>query len=247
MSDLPSDELRDLGFLRSSPPAPPSPALLAALSDLEAVRTRVPVRTLLLVAAAACVYPVTALGLYPLRKDLDALPFAWLITVALVWLAGFAVPLVLAVLPRKGQVLPDAAAAGRSAFLSISTLILLGLLFTVDAPGRTILPRSTWAGFFPLWWHCVSFGLKVSIPSVLVCGFAFRRLRAVNLWRLGAAIGAAGGALAGLTLHGLCPFGGAAHVGLAHGGGVLVGALLGALWMPLLARVDRATHPSPAA
>jgi len=35
----------------------------------------------------------------------------------------------------------------------------------VDAPGATILPRATWAGFAGLWWHCVSFGLKSAFPS----------------------------------------------------------------------------------
>jgi hypothetical protein len=163
--------------------------------------------------------------------------------VAVVWLAGLLVPLAAALLPPRGQVLPDGTRAGRAAFLAALTLILMGLLFTVDAPGVTILPRAPWDGFLHLWWHCVSFSLKVSIPALMVGAFVLRRLAVANLTRLGAAIGAAGGALSGLTLHGICPYGGAPHVGLAHGGGVAIGAVLGALWLPMLARIGRPRSP----
>jgi len=225
--------LRDGG-----PPPPASPALLASLDDMKPVRTRVPLRTLLVVLAAGCVYPVAALAIYPLRRDLSALPVLWLLAVALVWLAGFTIPLVLAFLPRRHQVLPDAPRAARVAVLAALTLVLTGLLFTVDAPGITILPKTRWAGFLPLWWHCVSFSLKATIPMLVAASIALRRMTVVNLSYLGAPIGAVGGALSGLALHGLCPYGGAAHVGLAHGGGVVIGAVLGALWLPLLARVS---------
>jgi Negative regulator of sigma F len=242
MSEIHPDDAQPLRFLQTARPGPPSPALWASIETMKPVRTRVPLRSLLVVVAAACVYPICAIALYPLRRDLPALPSGWLVGVALVWLSGFVVPLAIAVLPPRGQVLPNATRAGRAAFLAATTLVLMGLLMTVDAPGRTILPKTTWAGFFHLWWHCVSFGLKVTVPAVLVGALVFRRLAVANLSRLGAAVGAAGGALAGLTLHGLCPYGGAPHVGLAHGGGVVIGALIGALWLPLLVRVTT-KHP----
>jgi hypothetical protein len=227
-----------LSVLRDvAPPPPASAALRASIDAMKPVRTRVPLRTLLVVMAAACAYPVSAVAIYPLRQDLSALPAAWLIAVALVWLAGLSIPLALALLPGKRQVLPNAARAARVAVLAALTLVLTGLLFTVDAPGVTILPETRWAGFLPLWWHCVSFSLKATVPMLLVAAIALRRMTVVNLSYLGAAVGAAGGALSGLTLHGLCPYGGAAHVGLAHGGGVVIGAALGALWLPVLSRV----------
>jgi len=244
MSDFDRPELAaELDGLRvlqaTAPPAPPSPALLASLKGMRPVRTRVPFRTLLVVAAAAVVYPTAAVALYPLRRDLGALPPLWFSAVAVAWLAGFLIPLSAAVLPRAGQVLPDGARARRAAILASLTLVLLGLLFTVDAPGVTILPATRWAGFGRLWWHCVSFSFKVTIPAVIVGAVALRKLATgvAHLVRLGAATGAAGGALSGLTLHGLCPYGGAAHVGLAHGGGVVIGALIGALWLPLIAGI----------
>jgi hypothetical protein len=238
MTDIDVPELEGLRMLQSStPPAPPSAALLASVNAMRPVRMRVPFRTLLVVAAAAVVFPTVAISIYPLRRDLRALPPLWFAAVAVVWLAGFIIPLTAAILPRPGQVLPDGARARRTAILACLTLVLTGLLFTVDIPGVTILPAMRWAGFGRLWWHCVSFSFKVTIPAVFVAAIALRKLAAAHLVRLGAAIGAAAGALSGLTLHGLCPYGGAEHVGLAHGGGVVIGAVVGALWLPVIAGI----------
>ena len=225
-----------LRLMQTAAPPPPSSALWSAVEKARPVKTRVPLRALLVVAAAACVFPVGTVALLPLRRDLGALPVAWLVGVALVWLAGFVIPLGIAFLPPRGQVLPDGGRAGWAGVLAGLTLVMMGLLATVDAPGVTILPKTTWDGFLHLWWHCVSIGLKVTVPLVIVAAFVLRRLAGANFRRLGAAIGAAGGALSGLTLLGICPYGGAVHVGLAHGGGVVIGAVIGMLWLPLLAR-----------
>jgi hypothetical protein len=231
-------ELEGLRILQSAtPPAPPSAELLASVNAMRPVRMRVPFRTLLVVAAAAVVFPTVALAMYPLRRDLRALPPLWFAAVAVVWLAGFLIPLTAALLPRPGQVLPDGARARRTAILASLTLMLTGLLFTVDVPGVTILPPTRWARFGEMWWHCISFSFKVTIPAVVVAAIALRKLAAAHLTRLGGAIGAAAGALSGLTLHTLCPIGGAEHVGLAHGGGVVIGAILGALWLPAIAGI----------
>ncbi|HVZ72754.1 MAG TPA: NrsF family protein [Polyangia bacterium] len=231
------EDLGSLGALASSLPPPPSSDLLADVGSMRPVRTRVPLLALCIVAVAAAVYPVVGLAIYPLRPDLAALPTWWLVSVALVWLAGFIVPLTLAIMPRAGHVLPDGARAGRVAGLACLTAVLLGLLFTIDAPGVTIVPTSVWEMFRRYWWGCVSFGLKISIPAVLVAAAVLRKVAVTRLPSLGAAVGAAGGAFAGLALHALCPVGGAWHVGLAHGGGVVIGATIGALWLPLLVRL----------
>jgi hypothetical protein len=232
-------ELPGLTLLQDQVPPPISPTLMASLKSMRPVRTRIPLRTLLTVAAASFVFPFSAFVAYPLRADLDALPPLWVLSVAAVWLAGFVVPLTYATVPRANQVLPDGTRAARTAMLACLTLVLMGLVFTVDAPGITILPRTTWNGFVHLWWHCISFSLKVSLPTILVASFLLRWVAIANAWRLGAAIGAAAGSLSGLTLHGLCPYGGAVHVGLAHGGGVVIGAVLGAIWLPALVRPFR--------
>src|SRR5437868_10206987 len=110
MNATPLDEMELLNKLRDrgSPPPPASAALRDSLDGMKPVRTRVPLRTLLVVLAAGCVYPVSAVAIYPLRRDLSALPPAWLLAVALVWLLGLTIPLLLAFLPRRRQVLPVA-------------------------------------------------------------------------------------------------------------------------------------------
>jgi hypothetical protein len=226
----PTAPLRAFGAELQAPP--PAGALLASVATLAPVPTRVPLRALLGVVAVAGLFPVGLVAAVPLRADLLMLPRAWLVGTGLFWLAGFVVPLALAFLPPRGQVLPDGARAGRAALLAVATLGLLGLLFTVDAPGHTLVPPTTWAGSFGPWRHCIFFGLKLVVPFLVLSAFVLRRVAVVSVAGLGAAIGAAAGALAGLTLLGLCPYGGAVHVGLAHGGGVAIGATLGALWLP---------------
>ena len=140
-------------------------------------------------------------------------------------------------LPRRGQVLPDTARAARTTMSVTALLMLLGLFVTVDAPGRTLLPANTLDAFTRHWWHCLSFSLELSLPLLVVGGLLMRRLFPMGGIKVAAALGAVGGAAAGLTLHFKCHIGGGLHVGLAHAGGVALGALLG---MVLLGRLLRA-------
>jgi hypothetical protein len=206
------------------------------MGPVRPVRTRTPRLALALVVLAGAAWPLYAVAMQPWRADLDALPWAWFLPVALLWLLGYVVPLTLALLPPKGQVLPDSGAAGRAALLASAGLMVLGL-FAVDAPGHTRLPADTWTDFSHWWWDHLLFSLKVVVPSLVVGGAVLARVMLVGSARLGAAVGAAGGALAGLTLHGLCPYGGVLHVALAHGGEVVLGAVLGAVTFPLVRRL----------
>jgi hypothetical protein len=206
---------------------PPGPALLAAIGDMKPVRTRVPARTLLLLLAVGAVWPIIAV-LHRPRADLPFLPVAWVVAMAAAWTAGVVVPLVVAILPRRGEVLADGARAARVAAACASLLVLLGLVATVDAPGKTSYPPSFLMG----WWHCASFAVKVAVPVLITGALALRHLYPVGTWRVAAAIGAGGGAFGGLTLHFICGYGGGLHVGLAHAGGVVLAALMGALVLP---------------
>jgi hypothetical protein len=231
-----SSERNELGIPASEPAPPPASELLTALRGLAPVATRSPWRGLLAVAGLAGLVPAGVLLAMPWRRDLGALPRAWLLAVGAGWLLGFVVPLTLAFLPPRGEVLPDGTRAGRSAWLVAPLLLLMAALFTADVPGLTVLPRTTWEGFPHLWWHCVSFALRIIAPALLVFALALRRVALARPTGFGAALGASAGALAGLTLHLVCPIGGAAHVGLAHGGAVLIGAALGAPWLAWLVR-----------
>jgi hypothetical protein len=209
----------------SLPAPPPGPALLGALADLAPVRARVPRRALAAILAVGIVYPASVLVLNGPRRDLPFLPVAWVATMALLWAAGVLLPLGSAVLPRRGEVLPSAARAGGAALAAAVVLLAAGLFATMDAPGKTVVPASSSRAIL----HCLKFGVAVTAPVLLVGAFALRSLHPIGAARVAAAVGAAGGALGGLTLHFLCPLGGGLHVGLAHAGSVVVGALAGAL------------------
>ena len=207
------------------PPPPVSPALSAALAALAPVRTRVPARAFAIVLAVGLVSVLAAVLQFGPRSDLGALPPAWVIGMGLVWAIGGPFLVARATLPRAGSVLPDAGRAGRSAVAVALGLVFLGLVATVDAPGATEVP-ATFAGGF---WHCAVFALRITLPVLLVGAFVLRRLHPMGAGRLAAAIGAAGGAWAGFVLHVICPLGGGAHVGLAHGGAALIGAGVGGI------------------
>ena len=197
---------------------PPSPTLLNAVASMRPVVTRVPVRAVFAILTVALLYPLgTLLWMLP-RLHLHPATATWV--VALVW-AGAVAWLARAVLPAAGQVLPDTTRAGYTTAAVIVGLVSLCLLTTSPVPSTT--------SFLHDWWHCAFFSVRVTVPALVVALFALRGLFPIGSVRIGAAIGAAGAALAGLTLHFICPFGGRLHVALAHGGGVLLGASLGAL------------------
>jgi hypothetical protein len=84
------------------------------------------------------------------------------------------------------------------------------------------------------WRGCVITGLEVSAPVIVAGTLSLRRVAILDPWRLGAALGAAGGALAGLTLHLTCPDSRPVHLALAHAGGVVMSAVAGALSLLLV-------------
>lgn len=225
-------------MIRSAPG--PGPLLLAAVQRMQRVRTRSPARGFATIMAIGLVVSLAALGMMGPRADLGALPLAWVVLVALAWAAVVVLLLGAAVLPARGDVLPDGVRASRLAAGVAGAMILLGLFATVDAPGRTVMPPATLPGFASAWWHCTRAAVVVEGPVMIAAWVALRRLLPMGNLRVAAAVGAAGGALAGLTLHFICPVGGGLHVGLAHGGAVLVGALLA---MAGLARA--LTFPKP--
>ena len=214
------------------PPPPAGPALTAALTTLTPVRTRVPARAFWLLLAVAGLTVGLALLQFGVRRDLAALPLAWVVVLGGLWAAAGPWLLARAVLPQPGQVLPDATRAGRSAVAVAAGLVLLGLLATVDAAGVTRVPTTFWGG----WWHCTKFALRITLPVLLAAAVLLRHLHPMGSGKIAGALGAAGGAVAGALLHFICPLGGGAHVGLAHGGAAVVGGVIGALLLSRLLR-----------
>ncbi len=206
----------------------PGRALQDALASLKPVATRKPVVALVKIAAFGLLWAVVMGAAHRLRKDLSFLPAVYVVGMALAWMAAAALLFARTIVPSKGDVLPDPVRAARTAAMAAAALILLGLFATIDAPGKTVFPRTFAAG----WLGCTLMSLQLG-AGVLVAGvFLLRRLHPVGSTRISAALGAAGGSVAGLALHFLCGYGGGLHVGLAHGGGVVIGAALGAILLP---------------
>jgi hypothetical protein len=222
----------------TSEPAPPPPGgtLLAAIEGMRPVRTRVPARSALLLGAVLAAVPVISLLAFGHRKDLSALPVWWVVATTLAWVAGVALALASATLPARGDVLPDTTKARRRTLIVAAALMLMGLGATVDAPGSTVMVEPTFSAFIEAWRRCFTFALIATLPALVAGGMLLRRLFPVGGRWAAAALGAAGGASAGLTLHLICPIGGGLHAGFAHAGGVAGGALLAAI---LLSRVLR--------
>jgi hypothetical protein len=210
---------------------PPSATLLRAIADTKPVKTRVPLRELLLVLALTPAWGGAFFAVFRIRRDIPYLDMAWVVATAILWMAGILGPLVFAIMPRRGQVLPDARRAAVVAMLSALVLVGLCFAFPVMSEEHSRIPK---AGEHLHWLlHCLQMVGAIAAVPLLAAVLVLRRVGLVGGWRLGASVGAASGAFAGLMLEMLCPIGGAIHVGSAHGGGVVLMALVGAL----LARV----------
>src|SRR5436853_5851809 len=87
------------------PPPPLAPQLAADLAKLRPVPTRRPWRSLLTLVALGLLTPLAVRLIVGLRPDWAQLPPGPLAMGTLGWLALFIIPLALAVLPARGQVL----------------------------------------------------------------------------------------------------------------------------------------------
>jgi len=225
----------DLDALAAQPPPVPpgiSAALEAELGQLAPVRARRPRRQLAVLAGVSLAYAAALLAILSVRRDLDELPVGWLVAAGLAWLAGFALPMYVALVPRAGSVMPRWQAAAALAIVLSCAFVVLG--WNVHPHG----PSSKDYG----WDHflrghgCLWLGLATALVPVALGALFVRGAMPVRSRWLAAALGAGGGCLGGLLLHAHCPIADRYHVGLIHGGVVAVAAGLSALVVPRIAR-----------
>jgi hypothetical protein len=218
------------------PAPPPSAALESLVANARPVPRRRPVRTLALVLLASVLLLAIHVRVHGLRHDLAYLPAWWFWAMSLAWLAAFATPLAIALLPRKGSMFADSRAATVAAYVVPAAALVLTLFLRIDAPPATVIPVTT-EKTIRLLSGCLLSGLEMGAApfaiGVLVLRHAPQPL--TTRW-IGAALGAANGALAALMLHMHCWVGGALHTGVAHAGQALIGAVIGALLVPVLTR-----------
>ena len=229
------DPLDALGALPTVPPPPPGAALEAALAEIQPVPMRRPWRDLALVALASAVYGGALVAVLRLRGDAHELPLMWMIVTALAWGVGLVVPLYLAIVPRRGAVMPRWRVAGIAAAVFAVGFVIVGLSIHPDGPSSQ---HYGWARFHR--GHiCMEIGLVSALVPVGLGALVLRGALPVGARWAAAALGAAGGGLGGLVLHLHCPVADGIHLGLVHGGVVVVSALLAALIVPRA--VDRMT------
>ena len=220
--------LDDLSRLPPPTPPPPGPALEAELARLTPVATRRPLRQLALLIAISLVYGAGLVVMLTVRRDVHELPMGWLVSTGLAWLLGFIVPITLATVPRAGSVMPRWRLAGVASVVAAIAMIGLGLVLH---PAGDHSGSLGWDGVVR-GYGCLATGLETAIVPVVIGTIFLRRALPVGSRWVAAGLGAGGGSLGGLVLHLHCPIADQWHLGLVHGGVVIVAALISAALVP---------------
>lgn len=213
------------------PTPPPSGALRALVRASPRAAPRRPLRELALCVAACALAPASCLAVGGERADLPRLaPLAhW--GVAAGWLAAFVLSFAAATVPPRGSALPGRERALCAALSVPSAALTFGVIFRSEAapPAGILRGGSALQGVT----GCIGRGLIVVAVALGVGALALRRHPSGpgDRWP-GAAVGAGGGALAGLLLHLQCDVGGALHVAAGHASLTALAALLGAALLP---------------
>jgi hypothetical protein len=208
--------------------------LIKAVEGMGPVRMRSRFGAFAVVMVAGLIWPTLTMLLRPMRADLAVLPRIWVVVGAVLWGAAFVLSLAVALVPRRGDVLPGASRASRVGFLAILAVFFFGLFFTVQVPGVSMVPADRGWTLFTSCLHCSGYVFCISSVPLLVSFLVLRRLMPVGTRLIGMGLGAAGGALGGLALHFICPLAGTDHVVLAHVGGMIMAATAGATLLPIL-------------
>ena len=224
----PDQALDQLAAIQPAPP-PLSAELERELGALGKVAARRPRQQLAALAGLSLIYGAVLLGLEKIRPDLGGLPRAWLIAAGVAWLLGFLAPCYLALVPRPGDVTPRFTWAAASAAAASVFFVALGVL--VHPHGAASVTTPGWFGVTH-GYGCLELGLLAALVPVAIGAIFLRGALPVGSRWVAAALGAGGGALGGLFLHLHCPMTSWQHVGLIHGGVVVIAALLSAAVVP---------------
>jgi hypothetical protein len=217
---------------------PPSAELTKAIQTMAPVRTRTRFGAFAAVALLGLIGPTVILFTRPLRRDLAALPLAWVVFAAALWASAFVGSLLVALVPRPADVLPAPARASRVSLTAMMGLLLFGLLASVQAP-NSMLPAERGWSLPESCIHCALFVIEIAAVFLAAGMVAVRRLAPVGGRSIGLALGVAGGAMGGLVLHFICPFAATAHVVLGHVGGMILAGAAGALLLAAFSRLRR--------
>jgi hypothetical protein len=216
------------------PPKPPALGkdLEAELRTLAPVRTRRPLQHIGMLATLSLIYGAVLVVVLTTRRDMGELPMGWLAGVAIAWLLGFLVPSYLALVPRPGSMSPRWLIAGIAVAIAATCFVTLGLSMTPSGPSSEIYGTER----FVHGHTCLEIGLATALVPIVIGAIFLRGALPVGSRWIAAALGAGGGCLGGLVLHLHCHIADGLHVGLIHGGVVIIAAALSAAVVPRAAR-----------
>jgi len=232
-TDRSSDRAADhaLAALAAQPP-PAVPALSALLEaelgTIAPVAPRRPLRQVGMFVVASLIYAGLLLAFLALRADLGQLPMPWIVGAGAAWFTGFGLATYCALVPRAGTMTPRWRAAIVITAVTSVAFVILGLLVHPD--GKDSMHYG-----MPMLLHghgCLWLGLATAlVPVVLGTIFLRGALPVFSRW-VAATLGAAGGCLGGFLLHMHCKIADGPHIGIIHGGVVVIAAALAALLVP---------------
>ena len=228
--------MSELDDLSSQPPPVPPPlgdALERELAGVKPVATRHPLRQLAVLVGVSLVYGAGLVWILTMRDDMHELPMGWLAAVGVAWLFGFLVPSYLALTPARGGMLPRWRPAAIVAALAAVVFVTLGLVMPRSGPSSDHYGTE----HFVQGHTCLEIGLLGAIVPVVLGALFLRGALPIGSRWIAAALGAGGGCLGGLVLHFHCDVADGLHVGVVHGGVVVVSALLSAAIVPRVTEV----------
>jgi uncharacterized membrane protein YqjE len=214
-------------------PPPMSDELAGELAELQPTRTRAPVRQSAVVIVVSLLYGGAILAVLGLRHDFGEVPRMWLVGGGALWLASFGALTWMVVVPPREQVIPRWRWAAALAALMAVTLVAVGILRPESLAHVGTHYDVSSEGWFDRSGRCLRWGLTAAVVPIALTALVVRGTLPVGSRWAAAAVGAAGGSLGGLMLHMHCPINERFHIGLAHGGVVLVAAVIAALLAPV--------------
>lgn len=221
------DTLAALAGDQSLPPL--SPRLRAELDKLEAVGPARPLRRFAIAGLISALWMGALLALLGLRRDLEPLPRLWLILYVSGWALTFVALSFGAHVPPRGQVMPRSRLVGRLGVAAGTGFVGIGLIAVRGVPELSTVYDPTASNVIEYGVRCVTIGLATAALPIALAAILLRHSSPTGAGWLGMAVGASGGALGGLLLHLHCSIAERTHLGLVHGGIVLIAGALGAI------------------
>lgn len=210
---------------------PLSAALRAELDDLAPVQTARPLRRFVIAGLISALWMGGLLALLGLRRDLEPLPRLWLVLYLSAWGLTFAALSFGAQMPRRGSIMPRSPVIGRLGVAAGVGFVGAGLFAAREVPGLSTVYDADLGTVLRYGTYCIAIGMVTASLPIAISAIMLHNVAPAGAGWLGMGIGASGGALGGLLLHLHCPIAERTHLGLVHGGVVLIAAAAGALVM----------------